>query len=652
MKHVLMPLVAGLACVAGAERTLERALARTVLPKGNRIVYDNAAKAVYLADLAADARWTACATPAELRAHQKKVRPRVVAALGGFPARCPLNVVVTGREMRDGYSVEKLYFESQPKHYVTANLFLPDPAKFPGRRPGIVVPCGHSMNGKGAKGYQRGALQAAKAGMVALVYDPIDQGERRQSRGDAALWGCVAHNNVGRRAELLGWNTARFRVWDGIRALDVLAARSEVDGARLGVMGHSGGGTVTGWLMALDDRVACAAPSGYLSTLRVVCARCGPQDAEQFVFGELAFGFNHLGHVLLRAPSPVLLCCSHDDIFPLSGALETADRAARVYGMLGAEKAFALSDTLGPHHWHESTRTRAVAWMDRWLQGGTGPRALQDDRNLQYGFDYADVDVGLGYDVRSLAALRTGTWAASATPTGCTLDLSGSRTVYDLMKDEADAARAARAELTPARVRAIAQIGAAEHEVLNAYTADGVAWATLMRGDGTPIPVATVGAGEPALVVSDAATRAALAKTVAGLVAQGRRVTIADIRGFGETAKAAHAFYGIQDGDEEMAQLYSLVGVPFVGKRAEDVLAAATYAGGGKPVALVAQGRAAVAAAHAYYVGGAALFSGIRLENPPAAWGELFADDARPCRFADVVHAAWRAYDWVDLCRR
>ncbi len=635
----------------GKDVPLAKALARTVLPRGNRIVYDNAIKAVYQADLAADARWTACATPAELKAYQAKVRADLMAALGGFPARCPLNVVVTGREQCDGYSVEKLYFESQPKHYVTANLFLPDPAKFPGRRPGIVVPCGHSTNGKGSKGYQRGALQAAKAGMVALVYDPIDQGERRQCRGDAGLWNCEAHNNVGRRAELLGWNTARFRTWDGIRALDVLATRPEVDAARLGVMGHSGGGTMTSWIMALDDRVACAAPSGYLSTMRAVCEQCGPQDAEQFVFGELAFGFNHLGHVLLRAPSPVLLCSSHGDFFPFSGVMETAGRAERVYRMLGAEKAFALSDTLGPHHWHESTRTRAVAWMDQWLQGGKGPGAMQGHRNLQYGFDYANVDVAIGYEPRNLNHMRTNSWAASATPTGCTLDLPGSRTVYDLMKDEADAARAARPKLTPARVREIAQIGAAEYEVLNAYTADGIAWATLVRGDGTPIPVATVGAGEPVLLVGDVASRAELAKTVSELVAKGKRVTVADIRGFGETAKTLHKFYGVKDGDEELAQLSCLVGVPFVGKRAEDVLATAAYAGGRKPVALVAQGRAAVAAAHAYYVGGAAVFSGIQLEKPPAAWGELFTNDALRYRFADVVHNAWRAYDWVDLCR-
>lgn len=651
MKTLLLPLFVLCTVVTAGADSLEQALARPVLPKGNRIVYDNALKAVYEADLAADAAWMACATSADLKARQMKVRADLVSALGGFPERCPLNVKTTGRVQREGYTVEKLYFESQPKHYVTANLFLPDPAKYPGKRPGIVVPCGHSTNGKGSNGYQRGALQAAKAGMVALVYDPIDQGERRQSREDATMWNCVAHNNVGRRAELLGWNTARFRTWDGIRALDVLAERPEVDATKLGVMGHSGGGTMTSWIMALDDRIVCAAPSGFLSTMRAVCEQCGPQDAEQFVFGELVFGFNHLGHVLLRAPSPVLQCSSHGDFFPFSGVLETAVRAKGVYRMLGAENAFSLSDTLGPHHWHESTRTRAVAWMDQWLQGGKGLVAMQEHRNLQYGFDYAKVDVGLGYEPKNLNHMRTNQWQATVSPTGCTLDLPGSRTVYDLMRDEADAARAKRPVLTPELVRQVAQMGTADFTVQNASSVDGVDRAVLVRGDGTPIPVVSVGTGAPVLLVSDAAERRLLAKTVEQLVASGKRVTIADVRGFGETAKGMHVFYGIKNGDEELAQLSSLVGVPFVGKRAEDILAVAIYAGKGVPMALMARGRAAIAAAHAYFVGGATVFSGIEMVEPPCAWGDLFIHDATPYRFADVVHNAWRFYDWKDLCR-
>lgn len=287
-------------------------------------VVDAALKAVAEADRAADARWCACGSLEELRKLQAETRAKVVESMGALPKRCALDAETVGCVTRDGYSVEKVLFASEPNHHVTAHLFLPDAAKFPGRRPGLVIPCGHSLNGKAEPSYQRGGLMAAKRGFVALIYDPLDQGERRQNRRNDNIWGVTAHNEIGRRAELLGWSMARFRLRDGVRALDYLMSRPEVDSDRLGVMGHSGGGTMTSWIMALDERVRCAAPSGFLSTLHDVCDAIGPQDAEQFVFGELAFGFNHLGHVLLRAPSPVLMCASEEDFFPIKGARATA----------------------------------------------------------------------------------------------------------------------------------------------------------------------------------------------------------------------------------------------------------------------------------------------------------------------------------------
>lgn len=633
---------------------LTSALGTNLLPGGNRIVYDNALKAAYLADLAADNAWTACATPEALKARQSEVREKLVAALGGFPVRTPLNVQVIGRVERDGYAVEKIIFESEPNHHVTAHVFLPigrtGETPCPGMKPGVLIPCGHSMNGKASQGYQRGAVQAALRGMVALVYDPIDQGERAQCREAPYIFNCDGHNNIGVRAELLGWNTARFRIWDGLRALDVLAERPEVNPDKLGVMGHSGGGTMTAWIMALDDRIRAAAPSGFISSMRSVLERCGPQDAEQFVFGELAFGFNHLGHILLRAPSPVLHCASHGDFFPLLGVTETAERARAVYAALGAPDAYRLSDTLGPHHWHESTRTIANDWMAQWLKGCPPPRKTQDYRNLQYGFAYSHVDTGLGYEPRNLPDMYTNKWEATVTPTGRTLDIPNERTVYDIMRDEADRQRAVRAPLTPEAVRARAQIRPAadvNYEVRNTDHDAVAEFATLVAEDGTPVPTVTLGRGERVLLVADCA-RKALSNDVDRLVAAGCRVTVADLRGYGETAAAVHKFYSAKDSDEEIAQLYAVVGRELVGGRAEDAIAAAKFVAYGGKVKLVARGRAAIAAAHAYYTA-RELFSGFETIDPPASWAEAISRPNLRWRFADIVHGAWRLYDWTDL---
>lgn len=615
--------------------TLSALLLAAALPAGNAIVCEDAAKRVYEADRKADADWTGCATSEAVRARQHAVRAALVKALGGFPERTPLNPRVTGRVARDGYSVEKILFESRPGFHVTAHLFLPDPAKFPGKRPGLVVPCGHSTNGKAAAPYQRGCVKAARKGMVALVYDPVDQGERRQSRNDAELWNCAAHNNIGVRAELLGGSAATFRIWDGMRALDYLETRPEVDAARLGVMGHSGGGTMTSWLMCLDDRVRCAAPSGYLSTQRAVCRECGPQDAEQFPFGSLAFGFNHLAHIVLRAPSPVLHCASHGDFFPFTGVLDTADAAQQVYATLGAPDAYRLADMTGPHAWHESTSSYAVDWMDHWLQGAPLVRTRDDYRALEYGFSFADVDTALAYSPKSLADMRTNRWAASVTPTGSTLDLPGERTAYDIMAETAARQKAAREPLTPDGVRARAGIRPVA-EIGFTRVANGV----ILADDATPIAVTTKRAGEKVLFVSDRATGASVPTAGA--------VTVADLRGYGATAKGNHRFYGCPDGDEEIARLYALVGVNLVAKRAEDAIAVAKALGGG--VRLVAEGFAAIPAAHAYFTA-RELFTSIELVNPPAPWAALFADDAKRWKFADIVYNAWSLYDWPDLVK-
>ena len=597
------------------------------------IVRDNASRALYEADIAADEAWSACTTKAALESRQREIRSKLLESIGGIPEGGDLRPVVTGRCQRDGYSVEKVVFEAEKGHHVTAHMFLPDPAKFPGRRPGILVTCGHSTNGKASMGYQRGSLQAAKRGMAVLIFDPVDQGERRQSRGDAARWTCAAHNEIGRRAELLGWSAARFRIRDGIRALDYLASRPEVDPSRLGVMGHSGGGTMSSWIMCLDDRIKCAAPSGFLSTMRGVCEDIGPQDAEQFVFGEIAFGFNHLGHIMLRAPSPVLLCSSHGDFFSILGTLETAHRAKRLYEAIGHAADFRLSDTIGPHHWHESTRTLAVDWMDWKLQGGPEPKDMQHYRNLQFGFGYDKVDVALGYEPRSLADMRTNRWEASVTETGCTLDLPGERTVYDIMKDEADRQAAARGELSPEKVREIAQIRPADRIKFTPVNGN-----VLVMEDATPVALHFAGEGENVLLVTDGSAPAP--------AMPGRRVVTADIRGYGENGAFKNKFYGA--GGEELCMLYHLMGVKIVGKRAEDVIAAAKFVGG-RPK-LVAVGAAAIPAAHAIYTA-RELFSGIEVVGAPASWAQYIADDGLRGMFSNVVRGAFAFYDWPDLLR-
>src|SRR6185503_7818145 len=268
-----------------------------------------------------DARRKAVAelkTPEDVKKRQETLRAKFIEALGGLPEKTPLNAKVVGSLKGEGFRVDKVIYESRPDHHVTANFYIPEGK---GPFPGVLVPCGHSDNGKASEAYQRACILMARNGMAVLCYEPIGQGERLQlltPDGKAAIKGSTTeHTMAGIGALLVGWSCASYRIWDGIRSIDYLAGRSEVDPKRLGCTGNSGGGTLTAYLMALDDRIAAAAPSCYVTTLERLFATIGPQDAEQNITGQVAFGLEHADYLTLRAPRPTLLLTGTRDFFDI-----------------------------------------------------------------------------------------------------------------------------------------------------------------------------------------------------------------------------------------------------------------------------------------------------------------------------------------------
>jgi dienelactone hydrolase len=311
-----------------------------------------------------------------MAAYQKNLRLKFLEAIGGLPERTPLNPKVTGTINRDGYRVEKIIFESQPRHFVTALLFLPQAGRFPTPYPGVLIPCGHSQNGKGYESYQSMGALLALNGMAALVFDPIDQGERGQYLGKEGwpkLWGTRAHSLVGMGCALLGRNTARFEIWDGMRGIDYLQSRPEVDPQKIGCTGNSGGGTQTSYLMALDDRIKAAAPSCYLCGFPALLKTIGPQDAEQNIFGQLAFGMDHGDYLMMRAPTPILVCAATRDFFDIKGTWEMFRFAKRLYSRLGFAERVAILENDAEHNYNKLQREAVVRWMARWLRGKDEP---------------------------------------------------------------------------------------------------------------------------------------------------------------------------------------------------------------------------------------------------------------------------------------
>jgi len=576
--------------------------------------------------------------PEQLSAWQKRTRAACLEALGGFPARTPLNARVTGAVARDGYRIEKILFESRPGLYVTALLFMPDKARFAPPYPGVIIACGHSNDGKGSLVYQRGAVLAAANGIAALIYDPIDQGERRQGADGG---NCAGHNTTGASAMLLGWSTATFRIWDGMRALDYLASRPEVDAKRLGCMGNSGGGTLTAFISALDERVVASSPSCYISSLQQVCAAMGPQDAEQNLFGQMAFGLEHSGWLLLRAPKATCVCAAQKDMFPIQGTYQTAKEVKAVYTRLGAADRFTIAEYDGPHAWAEPLKVSAVRWMNRWLR--------------------QDGDIVIPPETET--GLKAG--EVNVTETGQVMKLAGARSVYDIMRDEAARLAAARGEAdakalreSVRRLAGIRELNAIPVPVTHDRSTtpcDGgaIRRVALMRSEGVPVPAVLLmpvnPTGTPVLMV-DGCGKSNATAAATELLRGGRPVLVADVCGFGETYGAAHKFYGAANSDEGPAMVAYLLGRSLVGMRAEEVLMCARWlsvACGSQQVELRAANWAVTPALHAA-AAEPQLFAAVSWSDAPLAWEDVVAKGDRH-RFSDLVHGALRSYTIADL---
>src|SRR6266567_9505006 len=193
-------------------------------------------------------------TVADAERRKQKVREALLELLGGLPDYSgPLNPTITGQIQDDGYTIEKVLFQSLPNFYVTGDLYRPNR---PGRYPAILFQSGHTQEGKPEP--QRAAANLALKGFVVLATDPIGQGEREQTydpqlQGPLAGWSVPEHIQAGAQCILVGESVARYFIWDAKRALDYLLSRPEVDAARVGAVGCSGGGALTMFLGALDS---------------------------------------------------------------------------------------------------------------------------------------------------------------------------------------------------------------------------------------------------------------------------------------------------------------------------------------------------------------------------------------------------------------
>src|SRR4051812_6874149 len=318
------------------------------------------------------AKIAAIRTRAEVAARQQYIRKQLVEEVGGFPEKTPLNARITGTLDRGDYKVEKLIFESQPRHFVTANVFVPTKARPP--YPAVLGTAGHSGDGKAYELYQRVWVSLARRGFLVLAFDPPGQGERLEyldAAGKSRLGagGAAEHSMEGLQCLLTGTTVARYFIWDGIRAFDYLLTRPDVDPKRIAVTGNSGGGTQSSYMAAFEPRLAAAAPSCYLTSWEKLWSGPGPQDAEQVFPNFLKDGLDFPDFLIAFAPKPVQMATAIRDFFPIDGARATFAEARRIFDVVGAPDHMGYFEFDDPHGWSLPRRQATYRWLARWLQG-------------------------------------------------------------------------------------------------------------------------------------------------------------------------------------------------------------------------------------------------------------------------------------------
>jgi len=589
-------------------------------------------------------------SPKALAARQERLRREYRRILGELPKKTPLNAKVTGVIRCDGYRIEKVVYDARPRHRVTANLYIPGTGKGP--FPGVAVPCGHSANGKALEAYQSVCILLARNGFVALIYDPICQGERHQL-AKASRHGTTTHTLLDVGSLLVGRTVVGYEAWDGIRSIDYLLGRTEVDSRRpVGMTGNSGGGTQTTFLMALDDRIGPAAPSCYIMRQQRKFETIGPADGCQHLPAEGALGIDQIDYVAMRAPRPTLILAAEQDFFEFKSTRDAAAEAEKTYAVLGKADRTGLFSHNDKHSFSKPLRQAAVQWMRRWILDDARPvveprLTVQPDRALrvtatgQVGTEFKDEMTVAAMNVRraeELAAARRKFWQGGDTK-ACLAEV---RRLIGLRERRAKAAVQGRGAMKRDGYRIEKLILRREGEI--------------------PLPALLFVPGgkagrRPATLYVDSrgkAREAGAGGAVEKLVRGGRIVLSIDVRGFGETADrgSSRKYHNVE---HRTARLSIHVGRPLLGQRVEDVLAAADVLAqrddvDARKIDLVAVGRAGPVALHAAALDGR--FTGLTLRGAISSWvrdvvARPLAHDLMGC----VVPGALLKYDLPDLIR-
>jgi pimeloyl-ACP methyl ester carboxylesterase len=303
---------------------------------------------------------------------QEMLKKTLMDIAGPFPEKTPLNARVLRKVIKDRYRMEHIIFESRPGFYVTASMYIPgdaDPAPFPA----IIYCSGHTAEGYRSRAYQHIIINLVRKGFIVLAFDPVGQGERLEyydpETGKSVIGSPTReHSYPGAQAFITGQSQAGYMIWDGIRAVDYLLTRNEVDPERIGITGRSGGGTQAAYIAAVDERIYAAAPEAYITTFSRLLQSIGPQDAEQNLFGGIRHGIDHADLLAVRAPRPALIVSTTNDFFSIQGSREAFRELQAVYDAFGRKGNLAMAEDIGGHESTMKNREAVYAFFQEHLR--------------------------------------------------------------------------------------------------------------------------------------------------------------------------------------------------------------------------------------------------------------------------------------------
>jgi len=315
-------------------------------------------------------RWSKVRNEDDLLRLRAELRESLLGMIGGLPTeKTDLHATTTGTISATGFHIEKLIYQSLPGFYVTALVYVPENSDKV--HPAILVPAGHAENGKDH--YAALCQRLALRGYLVISWDPVGQGERSQfwdAKAKKSHYNlvCGEHAVMGNLAYLAGANLARWEIWDGMRAVDYLLTRSDVDGERISITGTSGGGFQAALLGALDERIKVVIPSCYITALPMRVENRifadSESDPEQDLVGLISKGVDHAGMLLTMYPRAVMVATATLDFFPVQGAHSSYSEVSSFYKRFGHGDRIEFVESYNRHEYSLGNQEAALRFLD------------------------------------------------------------------------------------------------------------------------------------------------------------------------------------------------------------------------------------------------------------------------------------------------